>query len=77
MAKVQAAHSGKFTLRGYGQAMADGKFQATFTVTEHKGGADEDTKQYTGQMFDTEAEAEDAAIGAAIVWLEETRPVNG
>lgn len=76
MAKVETAHSGKFTLTGYGQKMSDGQFQATFTVTEHKGNSEEDTKVSTGKMFDTADEAESAGVDAAKVWLDVHRPVN-
>lgn len=77
MEKVQTSHSGRFTLRSYAQLMKDGRHQAVFTVTEHMGDADEDTKQQTGLMFGAEADAVEAGMEAAIAWLEEFRPVNG
>ena len=77
MAKVQQAHSGRFTLRSHGELMGDGKFQPAFVATEHKPDGDEDSNGFTGQAFDTEEAAEEAGMEAAFAWLEKYRPVNG
>jgi len=76
MEKVQFAHNGRFTLQSDGQLMPDGKFQAAFVINECKLGIDEETKRLTGQMFETEAEAVDIGMQAAMDWLEKYRPVG-
>jgi hypothetical protein len=75
MDKVETAHSGRFTLTSSPQPMADGKFQATFVVTEHRGAADAELKRFTGVMFDTVHEAVEGGIDAAKAWLDEFRPI--
>ncbi|MBT2299215.1 hypothetical protein J7E70_01935 [Variovorax paradoxus] len=54
MEKVKIVHSGRFTLKGTGQATPDGKFIATFLVTEHQGSDDLELKRSTGETCDTE-----------------------
>lgn len=77
MDAVQPDHSGKFKINGYGQKLADGRFVATYVITERQAGADLDLKRSTGEIFDTEEEAKEAAERIAKEWLEEHRPVNG
>ena len=76
MGRIETAHCGRFTIHGRGEPTADGKFQATFTITEHQCEADEETKESTGSLFGTKEDAEDAAVEAAKAWLEKRRPVN-
>ena len=65
------SHVGRFTLRSYGQLVGDGRYSACFGVTEHTGDAELDHKQTTGQIFNTEAEAEDAGMQAALAWMDD------
>ena len=73
MQKIQVVRKGRFTLRGYGQPMADGQFSAVFTITERVLAEDVDMKVATGQLFDTEIAAADAGLKAAIEWVGEHR----
>ncbi|MDN8617813.1 hypothetical protein [Variovorax ginsengisoli] len=77
MEKIRHVHSGRFTLKGYGQAAPEGKFIATFVVTEHQGNAELEIKSSTGNVYGTDHEAAEAGLEAATVWLEKHRPVNG
>jgi hypothetical protein len=77
MDAVQPNHSGRFKIDGYGQKLADGRFVATYVITERQADADVDLKRSTGEIFDTQEEAKEAAERIAMAWLEEHRPVNG
>lgn len=68
---VHQSHVGKFTLRSHGQLLVDGRYSATFAVTEHTGEADLDSSHATGLVFDSEDAAEDAGMKAALAWLDE------
>lgn len=76
MAEVKKDHSGRFTLKGLSQKLADGKFTAHFIATEHTMPADLETKVATGEVFDTAEEAEKAGLDAAVAWAEKYRPVD-
>ena len=76
MRTIESPNCGRCTIHGRGEPTADGKFQATFTISEHQCEADVETKVSTGSLFGTKEDAEDAAIEAAKAWLEKFRSVN-
>ena len=76
MEKVRKEHSGNFTIQGIGQPTPDGRFIATFVVTERLADSELEAKRSTGETFDTEEQAIDAAFEAGKQWLDDYRPAN-
>lgn len=76
MEKVRTEHSGNFTVQGSGRRGPDGRYIATYVVTEAQAGGEVEIKRSTGITFADEHEAAEAGFEAGKQWLEDYRPPN-
>jgi hypothetical protein len=75
MDQVKVVDSGRLTVTGLSQEMADGRFQARFKVVERNGSDEFESLHDVEAFFATADLAEEAGLAAAEPWLAHHRAV--